>query len=974
MVERFQAKSRQNAEGSRVLRIFDPTDKPFGDLSNNARTPITIDKERWNTVTNYIYGMALRVSAYQSSLQVIDVKDALTAFRTLHQMSIDNTVSWAAEEALNIKFRNPALSKLLLSTGNAQIKYMSPNALLGVGADKKGENRYGRLLMQMRNRFQNISNQEKETKESEREHQIIYDAYMAGQALRQAVRNGDANLAEYRNMTPTEILDQYRVIYSIKEAAKRAGDSESKYDGLKVEEMAKKYRAYLLSIRETSNLDDIKSVSAIIANFKKKGSDDLPSVSKEAVISLYNRGTLDSAIKYALAGHPSALLASARRAELASLRMRQLRKIKSVAFNLYLEDILELDYADKVSPEQYGTAISQAKEGYSQTAIMKAEDDLYNLFVTDMLPKELSARITTAISHITVPTPDEVREAQATPSHPELSEDNGPYPSTNEVNLQATLAAYLGKYDPISIDTIPTLIEQFELDCVPEDDTVAYNKRRASLFTYLEDKYKQVLEPVLERVQPPVSESNTASMKSTDIVQVYPKPIKNEFDAFQDFSPLSFTGMLNIDGYNFPSVTHYIFFRLLANLSARFLVLRDIAGQEIRMKDISTKRRAYLLLLVDPIDAIANTSQDFRSPEAIMKDYDERSNESYLTTIKENAVRAMSVKFESRVFQDLLLDTGDATLVYTDRDSSILGIGVDGKGQNFVGKFLMDLRSKILRERGMYDVTLLTEEDVAKVMFSDEGLRNWLITRVSDTCSAVNTVRNYMYQKHGVDQKLTAPFVRHVLNDIYYPCAHLYSMSEQITMKAPGYFKGILKQRPGWKEAPNDVVNVVWKRIAVMIYLIVTETESKSAASVLTLLKKASGIISQEALCQPVCEGLPKSLNCVVSAIINIMKGLGELNVRLGYEWVADEVDVKTATELILDRSVIIDQIDTDESSPMSESVAKNLDDEFGESVCYPEELAKVVIARAEFVDSFNIPENIKRGRVNFFASMKDKQ
>lgn len=993
-----EERSKQRLEKGDIM-LFNPKDKPFGELSNNALTPMTIDRERWDTVTNYIYGMALRVSTYQTTLQTIPVSEVKEAFVTLSQETANNTITWAAEEGLNVKFKDPKLIELLLSTGSAEIKYVSPNPLLGIGPDGKGENRYGKLLMQMRTRMQNASSMESQEKDEEAERDIVYTAYMANQALRQAVRQGDANLSGYRGLTPSGMLDQYRVAYSIKMAADQAGDVTARYEGLSLENMASRFREHVYAIREATDINasgplDIyegMSSSQLIDYFRKNGTDDLPGVSKDAVWNLYTQGYLDPAIKYSLAGFPSALIAAARRSEIAGLRTRQLRKKRTVAFDLYLDYLLAKEYP-LVQPDKYALAIMQAKHGYSQTAIMTAEDDLYELYVSGELPNDLESRIASAISNIVVPSPEEVREAEAASTHPQLSvkSEEPVQDVTSDVNIVSTLTVYLGQHDPMAIETIPVLLQNFRLDEPVEDDVVGYHKRRAALFSHMEKTYNHTIEPVLEqKTQTRKDSEEKPRTTGCDLVEIFPKPPETSEKTavsgftFQDFSPLSYTGMLIIEGYKFPSITHYILYRLLSTLSPRVLVMRDEMGEEIRMggKIITAKQRAYMLLLVNP-NAVANDVLDFLPPPVIQKDYEKRANEGYTLAIKENAMKALDVKFQSRYLQDLLLDTGNSRIVYTDRDSSILGIGKNGKGENLVGNYLMGIRSTVMKERKEYNVSIMNEEDVSKALYVDPSLRSWMMTRVSDTCRAVNTLRNYMYQKHGVDQKLTAPFVRNVLNDIYYPCEHLYAMSDQITMSAPGYFKGIIKVCPGWKDATNDVINVIWRRVAVMIYLIIKETNNRTSFTVASMLSKAARILAQEASCKPTVPDISKSMNCIVSALINILEGIGKLNRRLGYTWVADETDVITAAQVILDRALTEEKGTSDDIEEYNldgdlefqsggTSITTILLDTLGEEAAgNVDSLANMVLKQAEVVDGYNVPEHIKRGRINFFANI----
>lgn len=42
-----------------IIKIYNPKDTPFGQLSNNSPHSIIINGKRWNTVTNFIFSNLL---------------------------------------------------------------------------------------------------------------------------------------------------------------------------------------------------------------------------------------------------------------------------------------------------------------------------------------------------------------------------------------------------------------------------------------------------------------------------------------------------------------------------------------------------------------------------------------------------------------------------------------------------------------------------------------------------------------------------------------------------------------------------------------------------------------------------------------------------------------------------------------------------------------------------------------------------
>ena len=51
------------------IKLFNPNDKPFGKLSNNAYHPMTIDGKSYPTVTNYILSNMMTTPMWKTILQ-----------------------------------------------------------------------------------------------------------------------------------------------------------------------------------------------------------------------------------------------------------------------------------------------------------------------------------------------------------------------------------------------------------------------------------------------------------------------------------------------------------------------------------------------------------------------------------------------------------------------------------------------------------------------------------------------------------------------------------------------------------------------------------------------------------------------------------------------------------------------------------------------------------------------------------------
>ena len=153
-----------------TIEIFNPKDRPFGELSNNSRHPMRIPTSdklnaatmQYPTVTNYIYSKIMRTPAYSAILaQYRPTKDVQTEFNKLIEQQNSDLVRRSVLTALEAKFQqNEDLRGFLLATGTAPINYVSNNPNLGTGSSNNGMNMYGKALMEVRNRLRKRTQRE----------------------------------------------------------------------------------------------------------------------------------------------------------------------------------------------------------------------------------------------------------------------------------------------------------------------------------------------------------------------------------------------------------------------------------------------------------------------------------------------------------------------------------------------------------------------------------------------------------------------------------------------------------------------------------------------------------------------------------------------------------------------------------------------------------------------------------------------
>lgn len=178
------------------IKISDPNDKPFGCLSNNYmqkkldNNDVKINRINCMTLTNYIYANFLKQGTHKSAVcREKDYTIVKKKFTEFNNLEIVTELKKSIMTALDIMFKNsPELTKLLLSTGNSDIKYVS--TFLGNNSTCYDKNLYGICLQQQRHKIKGeIIKKEKQSQE-EKEEQSNYDIYIVYKGLTTLIKDG----------------------------------------------------------------------------------------------------------------------------------------------------------------------------------------------------------------------------------------------------------------------------------------------------------------------------------------------------------------------------------------------------------------------------------------------------------------------------------------------------------------------------------------------------------------------------------------------------------------------------------------------------------------------------------------------------------------------------------------------------------------------------------------------------------------
>lgn len=363
---------------------------------------------------------------------------------------------------------------------------------------------------------------------------------------------------------------------------------------------------------------------------------------------------------------------------------------------------------------------------------------------------------------------------------------------------------------------------------------------------------------------------------------------------YSSFSPVKYTGMLVIKGYVFPSVIHYIFCELLALL------------QTIRTMDNAYK---YTLRNSNQTGKISNPN-DFISPDELVKKYFSARRKDYVENVKKYVTIAIKEKFSDMAMGDILLLTENRKLLWEDKKDPLLGVGKNDNGENFVGKLLMSTRDSLKGLRKYQVIPTISVDDIETFVQTDPFMKSWFEMRIRDMCNIVSLMKTHVYSQTDEQYKIDSGFVSTVLDKIYQPCSALYVRAGKVDTPAPNFVKYLLSKCPGFKDCLDvgekslnkklcpDVAEVIWRRMAILLQYLIQYKKTSTVQNIRTILARVEESISKEIICEQIIDEPWK--NCILSALINLLKGINQFNKSFAYSSIINHRDIYTAISIII--------------------------------------------------------------------------
>ena len=352
-----------------TIHISDPKDRPYGELSIAAYTPMVINGESYKTVMNYAYSSMLRQSGAKAVVKNASTADLFKLFSEYLDQEAKNVQSHAVGPAYKAKFSSGPmkgeLDTLLLETGTRKILYYSQsNNTLGINPiTNAGQNIVGLALMGIRHELHMRARDRQRSVDQDQLEEDIYRSYLIYYGALRRMRSGDS-LSDYQDLSNSDLFN-------------RIGRDLMDKDG----------------IRGSSPEEVLVSIAP----------------SRESVIRMYKNDNLPSIVIDGI-HHQGYMIKGIRAEKLRGLRCRLLGEQRRAIFECVAEFVMQNDY-EGISPSDFREAIQQAETEADNTEINSLIGMAIECYFKGELP-EIEECMTERTRHIYIPTPQEVSEAE----------------------------------------------------------------------------------------------------------------------------------------------------------------------------------------------------------------------------------------------------------------------------------------------------------------------------------------------------------------------------------------------------------------------------------------------------------------------------------------------------------------------------------------------------------------------------------
>lgn len=713
------------------IKIYNPAEEKFGKLSNLYDFSMKIDDKNWRNVSQYIYTEMIPSIVYKKNMMNSDNFNIYNNYLKYSKQSEIDLLSISLLDILKVKFENPKMMEVLLSTGNSPIIYKSNNNILGSGPDDKGLNLIGNYMVQIRNQYikSNIKKEEYEKRIDD-----IYNTYLVMKIFEDLIFSENIEDIEnkYKNMSMVEIINNYGKEKIISKVVSKKVIMQM-YTG-----------DYSNSILDDYERDPIRNLYHIISESDKFSSDITFRNLINRMMNIYNSTTYNVIFEYV------------KKDKIKKVAEYKKNKIRDDIFNLYIDNIISRKFP-LLNEKEHQIAKNQMLSIMSNDDINMLKDKIYKI---KNKPNPIEKEINDIIENIKIPSESEIEKAEnfdifnnisttlknkndvySPPKSPKLTpeylkefgnsdkigkgigilkvpvskkneeefmkdimEDNksvSSSSSTFDLSSESEDEDYddminIVDFEEILIDHLNKKLFEFTNNI--NNDYRSYIKYFLNLTTKLDDKTKEkIYNSIIKKGNDGIfydyfktiydKNSNKNSNKNIDYgngnikpVIIYPGVPSTNYSisysnikySLESLSPVYYTGHLKIENLEFPTVSHYLVTKL-------YLLLPDIKN----IKEVYKYIRTRTISRYDP----SKSDVEFVTIDQANEVYNFISYRKKYKKITELAKTGLDKKFEkSELLIDTLLSTESKSIIWDDFNDNILGIA-SGKSYNINYKY-----------------------------------------------------------------------------------------------------------------------------------------------------------------------------------------------------------------------------------------------------------------------------------------------
>jgi predicted NAD-dependent protein-ADP-ribosyltransferase YbiA (DUF1768 family) len=494
-------------------------------------------------------------------------------------------------------------------------------------------------------------------------------------------------------------------------------------------------------------------------------------LSQTDVINMYKKNKLNPIIMTEI-NNPGKLVINFRKHGMSQLQDMLTSDKNEIIFNSYLEYMIKKNYIDEIDKEteqQFNKSkntlekntiknniiqriIATQKNTLPSTQLKDIKYRVIDLFKLGMLSASLSDLIDKDITLLNIPLQQDVEQAEEQEIEIEIEQELKKTPIEEEKERSS-----------VSDEIQDPLIKQFKSNKL-------YNK--------------------VKELKAPSSIEGTFNEPTGDPVIIY-RNIDQNISNIRALAPEEYTGMLNIDNFYYPTIQHYIIARLIADVGVRRKI--DLYGNISITKGVGINE-GHKMIMVDP-NLQGKVPEEYLTIILAGQMYDKVKKETDNLLFPLYTLTALTLKFEDKDMQDLLLLTGDKQIKWNNPHNLYLGSGTEeNKGINYVGKTMMDIREKI-KENRKYNKINIKLLDLIEFIQTDSFLMEWIKTKLTDMCNIINKTQIYLKIKTDLDiniqeDKLFKKLIKSVLNTMFRSCNYINSD----TVPVPDFFVNMVKK------------------------------------------------------------------------------------------------------------------------------------------------------------------------------------